>query len=307
MVSATTALKINQYFCMTFFIMMTTFPQTLGDGYSMDFYSCPAKAVKGAPKCDSTMMKAFLFGVFSIFGIQIGMTAILCGAMARPSVSKKAQSVTCLVVAFFWAAFIVNDGLWTMKADFPADAMPKESSYMNFVMWAVVSGLCYSGWKDSGSVVPNTNALVPSGKFGLPIIVGCVNLLFYAIPLIFMAEKFVYEGFGREELVGGFTPAVKFLLAQLFKNIGLVCLWNVCIISAVCSVDKEDAAYRILRATSMLGMFNMGAFSKEAIIGLLTGFDDPMRLFFFGTNFAVLFYQTNVWTSHPFKLEARKD
>ena len=134
---------------------------------------------------------------------------------------------------------------------------------MNFVMWAVVSGLCYSGWKDSGSVMPNTSALVPSGKFGLPIIVGCVNLLFYAIPLIFMAEKFVYEGFGREELVGGFTPAVKFLLAQLFKNIGLVCLWNVCIISAVCSVDKEDAAYRILRATSMLGSSSAWAPSRR--------------------------------------------
>ena len=134
-----------------------------------------------------------------------------------------------------------------------------------------------------------------------------MNWLFYALPLTFMADKFVKVGFGREELMAGFTPAVNFLLAAIFQNIGLMCLFNTAIIACVCSVDKEDAAYRILRATSMLGMFNMGAFSKEAIIGLLTGFDDPMRLFFFATNFAVLFYQTNVWTSHPFKLEARKD
>ena len=307
MVSATTALKANQYFWMLMFIMMTTFPEKLGDAYSMDFYDCPAKPARGAPKCDSTSMKAFIFGVFSIFGIQIGMTAILCGAMARPSVSKKAQSVTCLVVAFFWAAFIVNDGLWTMKADFPADAMPKESSYMNFVMWAVVSGLCYSGWKDSGSVMPNTNALVPSGKFGLPIIVGLVNWLFYALPLTFMADKFVKEGFGREELMAGFTPAVNFLLAAIFQNIGLMCLFNTAIIACVCSVDKEDAPYRILRGTTMVQFFSMGAFSKDAITGLLMNFEDPMRLFFFATNFAILFYQTNTWTATPFKLEARKD
>ena len=56
MVSATTALKANQYFWMLMFIMMTTFPEKLGDAYSMDFYDCPAKPARGAPKCDSTSM-----------------------------------------------------------------------------------------------------------------------------------------------------------------------------------------------------------------------------------------------------------
>ena len=307
MVSATTALKANQYFWMLMFIMMTTFPEKLGDAYSMDFYDCPAKPARGAPKCDSTSMKAFIFGVFSIFGIQIGFLSVLCGALSRDSVSKKAKSVTCLCVMVGLILFILRDGSRTFDAEWPADKMPKDGVYANAVIWSVLAGLCYSGWQDSGAVKPNTSALVPSGKFGLPIIVGCVNLLFYAIPLIFMAEKFVYEGFGREELVGGFTPAVKFLLAQLFKNIGLVCLWNVCIISAVCSVDKEDAPYRILRGTTMVQFFSMGAFSKDAITGLLMNFEDPMRLFFFATNFAVLFYQTNTWTATPFKLEARKD
>ena len=178
---------------------------------------------------------------------------------------------------------------------------------MNAVMWAVLAGLCCSGWKDSGSVMPNTSALVPSGKFGLPIIVGLVNWLFYALPLTFMADKFVKRGFGREELMAGFTPAVNFLLAAIFQNIGLMCLFNTAIVACVCSVDKEDAPYRILRGTTMVQFFSMGAFSKDAITGLLTGFEDPMRLFFFATNFAILFYQTNVWTATPFKLEARKD
>ena len=308
MVTAIQALKANQYFCLMVFIGMTTFPEKLGEAYSMDFYSCPSKTPKGAAKCDATMMKAFLFGVFSIFGIQIGMTSILCGVMARDAVSKKAQSVTCLVVMIFWALFIVNDGLWSMKEEYPAAQMPKDGIYMNFLIWSILATLCYLGWKDSGSVVPKMDAsLIPSGKFGLPIIVGCVNLLFYAIPLITMAEKFVKDGFGREELMAGFTQPVNFLLMQLFKNIGLVCLWNVCIIVAICSVDKDDAAYRVLRGTSMIGMFNLGAFSKDAVVGLLTGFDDPMRAFVFVTNFGVLFYQANVWGAQPFKLEARKD
>lgn len=307
MVSATTALKINQYFCMLLFIMMTTFPEKLGDAYSMDFYDCPAKPARGAPKCDSTSMKAFIFGVFSIFGIQIGFLSVLCGALSRDSVSKKAKSVTCLCVMVGWILFILRDGSRTFDAEWPADKMPKDGVYANAVIWSVLAGLCYSGWQDSGAVKPNTSALVPSGKFGLPIIVGLVNWLFYALPLTFMADKFVKEGFGREELMAGFTPAVNFMLAAIFQNIGLMCLWNTAIISCVCSVDKEDAPYRILRGTTMVQFFSMGAFSKDAITGLLMNFEDPMRLFFFATNFAILFYQTNTWTSHPFKLEARKD
>ena len=307
MVSATTALKANQYFWMLMFIMMTTFPEKLGDAYSMDFYDCPAKPARGAPKCDSTSMKAFIFGVFSIFGIQIGFLSVLCGALSRDSVSKKAKSVTCLCVMVGLILFILRDGSRTFDAEWPADKMPKDGVYANAVIWSVLAGLCYSGWQDSGAVKPNTSALVPSGKFGLPIIVGLVNWLFYALPLTFMADKFVKEGFGREELMAGFTPAVNFMLAAIFQNIGLMCLWNVCIISAVCSVDKEDAPYRILRGTTMVQFFSMGAFSKDAITGLLMNFEDPMRLFFFATNFAILFYQTNTWTSHPFKLEARKD
>ena len=307
MVSATTALKANQYFCMLLFIMMTTFPEKLGDAYSMDFYDCPAKPARGAPKCDSTSMKAFIFGVFSIFGIQIGFLSVLCGALSRDSVSKKAKSVTCLCVMVGLILFILRDGSRTFDAEWPADKMPKDGVYANAVIWSVLAGLCYSGWQDSGAVKPNTSALVPSGKFGLPIIVGLVNWLFYALPLTFMADKFVKEGFGREELMAGFTPAVNFLLAAIFQNIGLMCLFNAAIIACVCSVDKEDAPYRILRGTTMVQFFSMGAFSKDAITGLLMNFEDPMRLFFFATNFAILFYQTNTWTATPFKLEARKD
>ena len=295
MVSATTALKANQYFWMLMFIMMTTFPEKLGDAYSMDFYDCPAKPARGAPKCDSTSMKAFIFGVFSIFGIQIGFLSVLCGALSRDSVSKKAKSVTCLCVMVGLILFILRDGSRTFDAEWPADKMPKDGVYANAVIWSVLAGLCYSGWQDSGAVKPNTSALVPSGKFGLPIIVGLVNWLFYALPLTFMADKFVKEGFGREELDGGFTPAVNFLLAQLFKNIGLVCLWNVCIIAASARSTRRTPV-RILRATSMSAC-STWAPSRGGVIGLLTGFDDPMRLFF-ATNFAVLFYQTNVDRPH---------
>ena len=291
-----------------FFIGMTMFPSPFMDGYGVGFFDCPTKKVKGAPKCDSTMMKAFLFGVFSIFGIQIGMTAILCGAMARPSVSKKAQSVTCLVVAFFWAAFIVNDGLWTMKADFPADAMPKESSYMNFVMWAVVSGLCYSGWKDSGSVMPNLSVdsvkALWSSKFGKPIVAGVGLLCFYGFPLILISDNFV-EFFGRAEQMAGFTQPVNFMLSWLFFNIGLVCLFTAVLQLSLATVDAKDEtiAYRVLRSSSLIWMYSTGAWSKDAVVNHLTGFEDPMRLFQFVTNFGLAMWSIDTWAKVPISLK----
>ena len=259
----------------------------------MDFYDCPAKPARGAPKCDSTSRKAFIFGVFSIFGIQIGFLSVLCGALSRDSVSKKAKSVTCLCVMVGLILFILRDGSRTFDAEWPADKMPKDGVYANAVIWSVLAGLCYSGWQDSGAVKPNTSALVPSGKFGLPIIVGLVNWLFYALPLTFMADKFVKEGFGREELMAGFTPAVNFLLAAIFQNIGLMCLFNTAIVA--CSVDKEDAPYRILRGT--------GAVLQH---GRPEGRDHrpppnsrTRCASSSATNFAIL-YQTNTWTATPF-------
>ena len=45
---------------------------------------------------------------------------------------------------------------------------------------------------------------------------------------------------------------------------------------------------------------------KDAIVNMLIGFEDPMRLFVFATSFAILFYQINVWAGAPYKLDKVK-
>ena len=70
MVSASTALSASQYMLMFFALGTGFFPDQLMGGYVMDFMSCPA-AKRGAPKCDPTAMKSFLFSVMNIMGIQM--------------------------------------------------------------------------------------------------------------------------------------------------------------------------------------------------------------------------------------------
>ena len=182
---------------------------------------------------------------------------------------------------------------------------PKDGVYANAVIWSVLAGLCYSGWQDSGAVKPNTSALVPSGKFGLPIIVGLVNWLFYALPLTFMADKFVKEGFGREELMAGFTQPVNFMLSWLFFNIGLVCLFTAVLQLSLATVDAKDEtiAYRVLRSSSLIWMYSNGSWSKDAVVNHLTGFEDPMRLFQFFTNFGLAMWSINTWAKAPVSLK----
>ena len=72
MVSAPTALNAAQYLTLFFTIGMNFFPDQLMGGYGMDFMSCPA-AKRGAPKCDPTAMKSFLFSVMNVMGIQMLM------------------------------------------------------------------------------------------------------------------------------------------------------------------------------------------------------------------------------------------
>ena len=68
MVSASTALSASQYMLMFFALGMGFFPDELMSGYGMDFTSCSA-AKRGAPKCDPTAMKSFLFSVMNVMCI----------------------------------------------------------------------------------------------------------------------------------------------------------------------------------------------------------------------------------------------
>ena len=107
-------------------------------------------------------------------------------------------------------------------------------------------------------------------------------------------------------MMAGFTPAVNFLCTLVFGNIGKMCLLNVAMTNLVSQAGGEDAQYRLLRGGTHAQMFSLGMFGKDAIVNMLIGFEDPMRLFVFATSFAILFYQINVWAGAPYKLDKVK-
>jgi hypothetical protein len=307
MVSAETALKVATFVCAFFFIGMTMFPSPFMDGYGVGFFDCPTKKIKGAPKCDSDFQKHFAMSVLSIFGINIMLFGGVIGGQARPHVGAKAKSVACLLTSLMWGVFSIGDGLRTLKSDWPEE-IEKGPIYGNVVFFAILSALAYMGWKDSGSVMPNLSVdsvkALWSSKFGKPIVAGVGLLCFYGFPLILISDNFV-EFFGRAEQMAGFTQPVNFMLSWLFFNIGLVCLFTAVLQLSLATVDAKDEtiAYRVLRSSSLIWMYSNGAWSKDAVVNHLTGFEDPMRLFQFFTNFGLVMWSVNTWAKVPISLK----
>ena len=146
---------------------MTTFPDKFMAAYSENFWDCPKKPVKGAPKCDTLMMKTFVCSIFGLAGVQMLIFISACSAMSRPAVSQAAKSAACLVTMIFNALFAVSDLYQTTKADWPTGEIPKEGMYVNAVIWLTLAGLAYSGWQDAGAFKPKLDGIVPSSRFSL--------------------------------------------------------------------------------------------------------------------------------------------
>jgi len=309
MVSASTGLKIFQYFGLLMGILMTTFPETLLGIYSMDFFDCPAGkggwGAKPAAACDATQNKAIAFNCFNGFGVQLMLNGMLFGMLGRDGVNKKAQSVALLVNAVVYACFIVSDFIATLSPDWP-EAMPKEGPYTNFVMWTGFIVVALLGWKESGQVTPNFDKMMPSGRFGKPFLAGCVNLLLFGVPLVFFRSGMVAQ-FGWEDLMAGVTKHVDFFIMVILGNMGKMMLANVATMLAVASVAPEDETiYRLIRVASMNGVFMLGTFSKDAVINVLLSHNDPMRVVAFLQIFGVTYYQLNSWAGAAFTLTKQK-
>ena len=306
-VSAQLAMKVAAGLCTFFFIGMTMFPGPFMDGYGVGFFDCPTKKVKGAPKCDSDFQKHFAMSVMSIFGCNIMLYGAVLAGQARVHVGAKPKSIACLVTAFYWGFFSIGDGLRTLKSDWPEE-IEKGPIYGNVVFFGVLSALAYLGWKDSGSVKPNLSVAslkaLWSSKFGKPIVAGCGLLCFYGVPLLLISDNFV-EFFGRAEQMAGFTQPVTFMLSWLFFNIGATCLFTAVLQLALATVDPKDEliAYRVSRSSSLIWMYSTGAWSKDAVVNHLTGFEDPMRLFQFVTNFGLAMWSIDTWAKVPISLK----
>merc|ERR1711904_639173 len=98
-------------------------------------------------------------------GIQVFFFPALCINFARDGVSQKARSVLCFMSIPAHAWFVVSE-IMTLP-NWPA-AMPKEGLYFNIVLWTTFIILSYLGWKESGAALPDTDALIPKGRFGTP-------------------------------------------------------------------------------------------------------------------------------------------
>ena len=305
MVSASTALSANQFLIMFFALGMGFFPDELMSGYGMDFMSCPA-AKRGAPKCDPTAMKSFLFSVMNIFGIQMLLVATVAAAMKREGVPKKAQSVACLVLTG-WYAFNVVDNILRLfvLSGWPSE-IDKNGQYFNIALFAGMGYLMYTGWVDSGSSKPDFSAAktLHTTKFGKPILAGIALLAFYGIPCLIAGDSFV-EWFGRGDQMAGFTPPVLFMLSWMFFGIGVNCCTSIVLQLALTSIGDNEVSYKVLRASAFIWFYSFGASSQSHIVDMLESFDDPMRIFQFVTNFAVLFYQLNTMAAAPYTLKAK--
>ena len=306
MVSASTALSASQYLIMFFALGMGFFPDELMGGYGMDFMSCPA-AKRGAPKCDPTAMKSFLFSVMNVMGIQMLMVAMVAAAMKREGVPKEAQSIACFVT-MSWYAFNSVETVFRLvvqASSWPA-AIDKNGMYFNVALFGGFAYLMYTGWVDSGSAKPDFSGVkdIPSGKFGKPILAGVALLAFYGIPCVIAGDSFV-EWFGRGDQMAGFTPPVLFMLSWMFFGIGVNMITSCVLQLTLASMGNDEVSYKVLRASAFIWMYAFGSSSKDHIIDLLESFDDPMRVFQFVTNFAVLFYQLNTMAAAPYTLKAK--
>ena len=306
MVSSATGLKLFKAFGLLMGIMMTTFPEALLGVYSLDFFDCPAASRFGkATPCDATKNKAIALNVFNGFGVQLIFNGMLCSMLSRDDVSKKAQSAALLVTSAVYAFFIGSDFIMTLNENFP-EQIPKEGFYTNFVMWTGFIVVAMLGWKDSGKVTPNFRNMMPSGRFGKPLLATCINLLMFGVPLVFFRGMMVSK-FGWDDLVAGMPKHVDFFIMSLLGNMGKMMLANVATMLAVASVaPDDDTLYRVIRAASLNGLFFLGSFSKDAVSNLLLDHTDPMRVFAFIQIFGVTYYTLNSWVGAAFTLTKPK-
>lgn len=300
MVTATTALKTINYVFMLFMIGFCFFPDKMMANYGMDL-SCPP-STRRAPPCDERKNVAFIYFVMSIMGVQMMSLVAMNSAMARDGVSPKAQSVTCFCNMIMMLVFVVSDGSYVFSSDYPA-AFPTTEIYGNLVLFSGLAALAYKGWEGSGSVMPNFDSIIPSGRFGLPYTLGCVNLLFFGLPLLLIRSQFIEMYEGASVAYAALTPDLKYFALWMFGNVGKMILCNVATGLCTISAGTEDTNYRLLRAGSMAYMFYLGVMSKDVIINQLNGVTDSMRTFTFLQSFAVTFYQIQTWAGAPYTLK----
>lgn len=299
MISAQTALKVNQYVCMAFASGMAFFPVKMMEGYKADTFTG-----------DAAVAFQFFLG---IMGTQILLIAFLAASAAREAVPDAVKSVACLCFGLYWAFFAIADGTLNVRGLLP-DAFPAEGIYANAALFGILSVLSFAGWAQSGAYLPNVDALIPKGRPSKALLMGMANLSFFAIGCAFFAapfaEMFLPGVLGnlpgavstRRNPVGpleGPVPPIMLIIDRAGKTM----LFAIAYTFATASVGTEDTTFRLLRAWVMQCMFYMGTFARDGVLTTATGWPSPMRVASFVQVFATLFYMTNTMMGMPYTLD----
>jgi len=297
-VTAYGALKTSQLVLTAFTIGMNFFPDKLMEGYKAETFTGTA----------DTAFKFFL----GIFGLVQLLLAMMTSAATRDGVSKSVKSVTCLCSAVIYFFFAVSDSSYAFRGICPT-AMPVESIYGNCAFMLVMGLICIAGWQESGSVMPNRDAMMPKGRAKKALTAGLVNFSFFAIGCTFFAEPFVdmYIPGVMETLPGaigtkrapvgpldGPVPIIMLFIG----NIGKMMFLAIGTTLAIASVGDEDTTFRLLRVYVLHGMFYMGAFAREGMVASASGWPQPMRTISFVQSGAVTYYMIETFINMPYKL-----
>merc|ERR1712167_58497 len=89
------------------------------------------------------------------------------------------------------------------------------------------------------------------GRFSLPLLAGCVNLLMFGVPMTFLREMMVSQ-FGWDDLMKGVPKQGDFMIMVVLGNTGKMMLANSLTMLAIFSAaSDDDTVYRLIRAATI--------------------------------------------------------
>lgn len=272
-------------------VMMANFPGTLMQSYNMTSIS-----QTGGPY-------SWLSIMFGAMSVQMLHTTLICFAMAKDGASDLAKGAACLGNVFGFAMFILTDLYYIYVAKTWPSAIPMEGEYFNIFIWTVMVVINYMGWKSAGGEMPE-GLVMPFGRPKWGLILGMANFLPYIVLAIFMPDMFV--DMYSPGVVAGFPAQVRELIIMIATAMGRMMLANTVSTLLICEAGSESDLYRVQRAWVLMGMSFLALQGAIGIVFDSNGWEAPMKLVGWATNFAVIYYNAKTFADTPFKLEAYK-
>merc|ERR1711939_961494 len=280
-VTAENACLLTQIVNMMFMTGMCFFPEKMMEAYKAETFTGEGKTL-------------FIY-FFGLMGIMMGHAASVNATMRLPTAKKAARGVCCLGNAVGWTFFIILDGQLTFNLRIPGvindipSALPKDGMIANLVLFAVVAGVNYLGWKEAGSPMPNTSSLVPSGILATPLKLIIVDALFWGFGSCFAPSMMMDQYLPG---VMGKAGKAQDMIWVILERIGFQSLLStITTIMTLAAVPGDaDTNYRITRSYIYRNMFFLGFISRDNVIKSCTRWSFPLQVTNFFQAFGITFY-----------------